>query len=342
MEYNVPNLLRDGPKSLQALSELCGAKPKRLQQVLKVLYNNGIFNYDSSSDQYSNNHTSELLLTDHWTQWHNWVDLYGNVFYDIARGIPASISKDSTRMAAQVEFDTDMDMFSYFASRGWVERLHRTLGGGATAQASGIIKDYPWHEIAEGTVLDVGGGEGALLALLLKEYPSMKGALLDQMPVIDRAKSLFYDSDGKYAHVANQIDPDNMIVGNFLEKIPTFKYYTMKWCLHDWDDTKAITVLRNIRSAIEIGPDSRLIILEAILADGRARRLSRYADITMMVSANGEERTEAQWRRLADQTGWKVTRLYHLRGAWPQAIELRVSDEHGIGSSETSDQHTDV
>ncbi|KAK2593054.1 hypothetical protein QQS21_009262 [Conoideocrella luteorostrata] len=97
------------------------AKAHRMRQILIALYNNGIFRYDGILDTYSNNHVSSLLARDHWTHWHNWVNPYGNEFYDIARGIPGSVRSDTERPAAQLNFNTDDDMFAYFNTHGWVD-----------------------------------------------------------------------------------------------------------------------------------------------------------------------------------------------------------------------------
>jgi hypothetical protein len=67
-------------------------------------------------EKYALNHVSRLLLKDYAPQWHNWVTLYGNQFFDIARGIPEAVRAGPTRCAAQVNFDTDLDMFAYFES----------------------------------------------------------------------------------------------------------------------------------------------------------------------------------------------------------------------------------
>ncbi|KAL4783356.1 hypothetical protein BJX76DRAFT_368480 [Aspergillus varians] len=238
VEFKIPELLAAGPLSLAQLAEVSGAREDRLRQVLRLLHNNGIFAYEAATDTYSNNPTSDMLQSSHWTQWHNWVDLYGNEFYDMARGIPASLRKGATRTPAQINFDTDVNMFDYFTAQGWLPRLHRTLGGGATAQAPGILADYPWEEFGGKTFLDIGGGEGALIALILRRHPSIKAALLDTPKVIEHARSLFL-------------------------------------------------------------------------------RLSRYADLTMMVSADGQERTESEWRVLAGRTGWEIRTIRKLRGAWP-------------------------
>ncbi|KAF9641776.1 hypothetical protein BFW01_g1759 [Lasiodiplodia theobromae] len=53
----------------------------------------------------------------------------------MARGIRAG----ETRSAAQIEYDTTESIFAYFAERGLVSRLHRTLGSGTVVQAPGMI-----------------------------------------------------------------------------------------------------------------------------------------------------------------------------------------------------------
>lgn len=323
VEFKIPDLLAEGPRSVTQLAQISGAREDRLRQVLRLLHNNGIFQYNAENDTYCNNPTSEMLRSDHWTQWRNWVDLYGNEFYDMARGIPASLRQGTIQTPAQINFNTHENMFDYFTARGWLPRLHRTLGGGATAQAPGILADYPWEEFGDRTFLDIGGGEGALITLILRRHTSTRAALLDTPKVIEHARSLFLSPDGKYADVGDRVQESGLIPGDFLESIPSFELYTMKWCLHDWDDAKTEKVLSNIRKAIRVTPASRLVVMESILADGRSNRLPRYGDLTMMVSADGQERTEAEWCVLAARAGWEIRTIRRLRGAWPCAIEMR-------------------
>ncbi|KAF3396055.1 1-aminocyclopropane-1-carboxylate synthase 6 [Penicillium rolfsii] len=322
VELQVPDILRDnGPLSVEELASKSGARSDRLEQVLNVLQNNGIFTcYDG---KYSNNHTSTLLLRDHWMQWHNWIALYGNQFYDMSRGIPSSIRKESTRNPAQIAYDTDKDMFTYFRDRDWVVQLHRTLGGGATAQAPGIVADYQWEEVSRETVLDVGGGGGALIALLLRAHPTMRGGIYDLPHVIDHTVPFFHTVGGQYADLSDRVPKENLIGGDFFDHIPPSRVYTMKWTLHDWRDTEAIAILRNIRQAIILAPVSRLIVLECVRNDGQSARLTRYADLNMMVAANGLERNADSWKHLAAQSGWRIEGIHQLRNAWPCAIDMR-------------------
>ncbi|KAH8723131.1 putative O-methyltransferase [Phaeosphaeriaceae sp. PMI808] len=321
-ELRLADLLADGPLTVEDLAKASDARPDRLAQILVPLRNNGVFKYDECANTYANTHVSNLLHSKHWTQWHNWVDLYGNQFYDIARGIPKSVRSDATRWAAQINYDTDMNMFDYFNSQGWMPQLHRTLGGGATAMAPGIVEDYPWKDISDKTVLDIGGGGGSFIATLLRNFPTMHGSVYDLPHVIAHTSDLFSQA-GTFADLTDRVPQANLIGGDFMKWVPPSEVYTMKWCLHDWTDEPATTILRNIRKAIITGPVSRLVVLESILSDGRMGRLSRYGDINMMMTANGQERTLAQWEKLLKGAGWKIEKIHPLRNAWVQAIDLR-------------------
>lgn len=96
------------------LTIAAGAREDRFRQIMRVIHCKGIFSYHEESDEYSNNYRSELLRSDHWTGWSNWVELYTTQFYEMAKGIPESIKKDATRGAAQYAFNTEQDMFTYF------------------------------------------------------------------------------------------------------------------------------------------------------------------------------------------------------------------------------------
>ncbi|KAF2446660.1 O-methyltransferase glim [Karstenula rhodostoma CBS 690.94] len=322
VQLGISDILISGPKPLHSIAETIGSRSDRLGQIMRTLYNEGIYAYDPSTKLYSNNHVSTLLQTNHWTQWHTWVTLYGNEFYDMARGIPLATGKDTWRSPAQINYGTDDSMFTYFTQQGWVPKLHQTLSSGAIAQAPGILEDYPWNQVAECSFLDIGGGGGGLVVLLLRKYEKMHGGILDLPEVIEQAKLNFHSSGGQYRDVGDRVPPEHLVTGDFLEVVPSSEVYTMKWCLHDWDDEKAAIILRNIRRAVRRTRLSRLVILESLLRDGHTGRISRYGDLNMMVAVGGQERDEDQWIRLATQTGWKVQKIYPLRNAWTSAIEF--------------------
>ncbi|RWA08674.1 hypothetical protein EKO27_g6430 [Xylaria grammica] len=247
--------------------------------------------------------------------------------YDVARGIPESVKESTTKSAAQINYSTDLNMFQYFQEQGWVGLLHRTLSGGAEAQAPGIVEDYPWGKISldkNSIIMDIGGGSGGLIASILRRYKDLRGGVMDQPHVIEHTRSAFHQAGGIYTDVGERVSSEHLVGGDFLKVVPSFGVYTMKWCLHDWKDEDALTILRNIRDAITQGPGSKLIILESVLADGRSQRLARYADVhMMMMTGQGLERTEKDWHNLAQRSGWKIGAIYNLRNAWVKALEFR-------------------
>jgi len=324
VELGIPDAL-DTPQSLSSLAKGCSAHPHILQQILRQLVNNNIFALDATSELYFNNRVSNLLRTDHWTQWHNWVSLYGTEFYDIARGIPAAVLETSMRTPAQINFDTDDSMFTHFQSRGWVPRLHKTLSSGATAMAPSILADYPWHEVEDSTVIDIGGGSGALIASLLRAYPLMRGGVYELEHVIQHMTPFFAEG-GVYEDLRERVPKENLVSGDFLKWVPQSEVYVIKWTLHNWKDEDAVVILRNVREAmIKTEGKSRLIIFESVVEDGRAGRLARLGGINMMMmTRDGHERTEREWRFLSESAGWSQFRIFPVRRSWVSAIELRL------------------
>jgi gliotoxin/aspirochlorine biosynthesis O-methyltransferase len=320
--FGIPDVLSNGPKDLKELAELSGAKPEQLRQVLRVLYNRGVFEFDATDGLYRSSAASSLLLKDHWTQWRAWTDLHGNEFYDMARDIPESVKKGCDRTAAQVNYGTEKTIFEYFRDPSELERLIGTIGASAVAQAPGMVEDYHWCEIAASRdrLLDIGGGSGAFMASLLRRYGDMKGVVLDQERVITKFIPLFRESSGQFSDVDDRCD---LMMGDFFDEIPSFKYYTMKRCLHDWTDDQAIRIVQNVRQAIIEEPGSRFVIIEGVLIEGRKGALARYGDITMMVASGGRERDCVEWKHVAETNGWTLASVTPFRNAWPSAIDLR-------------------
>ena len=153
---------------------------------------------------------------------------------------------------------------------------------------------------AEGeTVVDVGGGSGALLRALLNSHASMRGVLYD-LPSVVAGASVVLDSPELQARCRVE-------AGSFLESVPRGgTTYLLSWILHDWPDTAAITILRATRAAM--APEARLVIIDQLLDDDPARCDSGALinDLNMLVLFGGCERTEAQFNALMTEAGFAV------------------------------------
>jgi len=328
VEARVPDLLHEkGPTATKKLGLLAGIQPERLAQLLDTLANLGIFATPDNGASYQNNRVSELLRSDHWTQWHLWTDLYGNDFFNVSRSMPQAVKIGEARSAAQIEYGTEMNLFDYLAENGLMDKFHKTLGAGAIAQAKGLAVDYPFQDIAKESFIDIGGGSGAFLASVLRAHPEMQGSLFDIGSVIDSVTPDFREADGKFGDIGSRVP--SLLSGNFMESVPPSTVYTMKWCLHDWMDEDVITVFKNVRRSMVYSPNSRFLVFESVKQPGRSSRLPRYGDLIMMITVNGKERSVEDWHRLATKAGWRIDGIHPIRGAWPCAIDMRPICEHG-------------
>jgi orsellinic acid C2-O-methyltransferase len=166
---------------------------------------------------------------------------------------------------------------------------------GPAAQAIVAAHDFSTSAV----VVDVGGGDGTLLAAILTANPHVHGILFDRPSVIARAVRLLTD--------ARLHDRCRTIAGDFLEEIPSgADTYLMKWILHDWEDRDATRILTNCRRAMEAGSD--LIVVERLIPETvSANDLEVVmADLQMMVTNGGVERSEPEFRDLLRNSGFEL------------------------------------
>jgi hypothetical protein len=152
-----------------------------------------------------------------------------------------------------------------------------------------------------GTLVDVGGGHGRLLAEVLAAHPAMLGTLVERAETIRQAAG--------HLSAAGVLDRVDLVEGDFFEAVPAgADVYVLCRCLHNWDDDHALGILRTVRDAM--GPDSRLIVLEEFLAEGpapgRRQGSTKIVDLLMLLMLEGRDRTEDEYRALLAKAGLTV------------------------------------
>jgi hypothetical protein len=147
-------------------------------------------------------------------------------------------------------------------------------------------------------IVDVGGGHGTLLRALLATAPQAEGVVLDLPEVVAAAPP------------AERIQ---FTGGDFLASVPAGgDVYVLCHVLHDWDDPDAQRILSVCRQAAT--PASRLLIVEAVLADQPGPVMPELLDVHMMVMSGGRERSRGQYGQLLDAAGWQLAELTLLPG----------------------------
>jgi SAM-dependent methyltransferase len=155
-----------------------------------------------------------------------------------------------------------------------------------------------------GTVVDVGGGNGGLIASVLSANPSLRGVLFDLESGLAGAEELL-----RRRGVADRC---TTVAGDFFESVPTGgDIYLLRLVLHDWDDKDAARILNTVRRAMS--PGSRLLVIDHLLparADtSPASRAALIIDMHMYVLFGARERTESDMRGMLDAAGFRVERI---------------------------------
>jgi hypothetical protein len=171
-------------------------------------------------------------------------------------------------------------------------------------QGAGAVLDA-WTFPEEGLVVDVGGGQGTLLAAVLHRRPRLRGVVLDLPGVAARAAELL--------HAEGLGDRARAEGGDMFSTVPVgADVYLLKSVLHDWADDRAVAVLRSCRAGMT-RPAARLLVIERIMPERMAAAPAAIAhavsDLRMLTRTGGRERTEAEFAALLAGAGLHLERL---------------------------------
>ena len=156
------------------------------------------------------------------------------------------------------------------------------------------------------TIVDVGGATGNMLSAILARHSGPRGVLFDMAHVVSDAPA-FLRSRGI-------VDRVTIEAGNFFSAVPTGgDAYVLSHIIHDWSEDQCLTILRNVRKAMQ--PGGRLLIVEMVLPDGDEPHPGKVLDIVMLVMPGGQERTKAEYAALLAKAGFKLTRIVPTNSA---------------------------
>jgi len=196
--------------------------------------------------------------------------------------------------------------------------LYDWMGGHpeAAARYDAAIDAFTKHEAAAlcaefdfvgvRRVVDVGGGRGSLLSAVLAANPHLHGVLFDLPHVVDRARARLVERFGARIDVAG---------GDFFTGVPAGDLVMVKHVLHNWNDERAVALLRRCGAAV--GREGRVLLLETILSPDNRADMAAMLDLEMQVLLQGRVRRKPELRRLVGDAGLVVERFEPLTaGTW--------------------------
>jgi hypothetical protein len=150
------------------------------------------------------------------------------------------------------------------------------------------------------TLVDVGGGEGSLLSALLRACPGARGVLFDQPHVLAAATRVLDE-----AGVASRC---RVVGGDMFDAVPSgADVYLMKYIIHDWQDADAVRVLVSCRRAM--GSEAVVWIIDRLVGAANEDPAVKLADLHMLVSPGGVERTLDEMRALIETAGLRLVEV---------------------------------
>jgi hypothetical protein len=288
----VPDQLGDVARPVPEVAAAVGADVDALRRVLRLLDGHHIVELDPRTDEVALTDRGELLRRDHPLSLAATFATLG--VSDVAHRLIDTVR--TGRPAAPLALDGEQ-FWDFLAARP----DRQTVFSQAMSEQSRLLSlpcvdlvDWP----GEGTVVDLGGGTGTLMAAVLNAAPGLRGVLVDQPQVLDRSRAAI-DALG----LAHRCEVQ---AGDLFQPPPPGDVYLLSRVLHDWDDTAVARILSAVASSSTAG--ARLIIFEDVLPeDGSAGPAQAWADIAMMLLYDGaRERTGAQYASLLDGSGWEL------------------------------------
>lgn len=292
-KLRIPELLRERPMSAGEIAEQTGADEITLNRVLRALATLQVFRR-SPAGQYTLTSLGETLLEDSEDSMRDWTIVCGEVLLPTVAGFSEAV------ITGKKAFDATfgMPLWEFFSKNEDVGlAFDRAMSGYTDRQLPEIVEACDLS--GTNTVLDIGGGRGALITALLDANPHVNGILYDRPEVTDESQ--------RRIEAAGLAGRCRAMSGSFLESVPDeADTYVIKHVLHDWDDAGVQTIFRNIRAAM--GDGDRLLILEMLTEHQEYGRdfACKWFDFVQMCGPGGRERTIEEFDHLLAEAGLQL------------------------------------
>jgi hypothetical protein len=296
-ELRIPDLLANGPKDARELAQATGSHAPSLHRLLRALASLDLCE-ERDDGAFALGAMGTLLRSDtptslrSWTIWctsYMW-PVWGNLRHSVRTG--ESSQKLTTGIDGFEQLERDPVTAAAFNDA--MVDLTRLI-------ANEVVRTYDFS--GTDRIVDIGGGEGALVAVVLKTHSGMRGVVFDRPHAIEGAKT-YLANEG----LAERCD---LIAGDFFESVPgAADTYLLKNIIHDWNDERSAIILCNCRKAIP--EHGRLLLLEQIMPSrlqaSSPHRAVAWADLTMLLGPGGFQRTETAFGALLASSGFRLAR----------------------------------
>jgi hypothetical protein len=296
IELDIADKIAGGARPVTELARESGANEDALYRILRLLASLGIFT-EAVPRAFAHTPASEMLrsgakgsLRD-LVRW--WCDpfhfrIYAEFMHSVRTGHPCA------------EKITGVPVFEYFPKDPRESEIfNNAMTSFSAVEVPAALEVYDFTGIE--LLVDVAGGHGQMICAILEKYPDMRGILTDLDHVLAGA-----------AHAIRQRGMEDrcaLQTCDFFHSVPAGgDAYILKHIIHDWDEPRALAILRNIYTAMG-AKKGKVILLEMVMAPGNQPHPAKFLDIEMLAMVSGRERTEQEFRDLLARAGFRMTRV---------------------------------
>lgn len=294
VKLEIADRLARGSRSATDLAAQLGVEERTLQRFLRIMVALGLLAQDESG-AFTLTPLGAPLAADHADSIRDRIRWIGEVSYPVAQAMLHSVQ--TGRPAFEYVFG--VPFFEYLAQHPDMRRIFNDLMAEEVAQRSAaIVAAYDFSSVT--SVVDVGGGNGAMLAAILVANPHTRGIVFDLPDVVAEAREALNGSvaSGRMEFAAGNVFSDALPPGAGI--------YMLSHVIHDWSDAQARRILANCRNAM--GAQGRLLIVEELLPARVADAPATVGnDFNMLLLTGGFERSEGEYATMLDAAGLRIS-----------------------------------
>jgi ubiquinone/menaquinone biosynthesis C-methylase UbiE len=298
-ELRIADLLAGAPKRVDELAKAAACHAPSLARLMRGLASLGIC-IEREDGCFDLTPMGSLLRSDTPNSLCSWATVWGKLQWPVWGNLLYSVRTGES--ARKLVLGTEgYEHLAHDADAAAV--FNRAMTEITRLVASEVTRVYGFSGARQ--IVDVGGGYGELVAAILKAHPKARGVVVDMPHASEGAK--------QYARDAGVAERCEFVAGDFFESMPPGgDIYLLKSVLHNWNDEKSAVILRNCRRAMS--QSAKLLLVERLAlarmdVSCEAQAVAR-ADLNMLVGPGGRERTEAEFRDLLDDAGFRLVRIF--------------------------------
>jgi len=291
-KLGIADLLKDRPLKCSEIAEIVGADVGLLFRLMRALSSLGIF-ARTTDEYFSLLPLGEHLRADIPGSLKAIIVTLGEIHYQACGALLHAVQTGSPA------FDQvfGAGLFEYLSQNAdAANSFNEGMANLARMLAYGVVFAYDLGRVS--SIVDVGGGNGRFLETILEIYPEIQGTVFDGAATIERDRLRAGLKPRRCSYVA----------GDFFASIPQGgDLYFLCGVVHDWDDERVVTILRNCREAVST--TGRLVLLETVVPENDSKHFSKILDLNMLAMSSGRERNRTEFRTLLAAAGFRMSRI---------------------------------